>query len=68
MKRKHLSKPLLKWVGGKTQLLDRLMPKFPTKMKNYHEIFTGGGSQKACINTSSNFYQLCSKSSGILKY
>ena len=44
MKRKHLSKPILKWVGGKTQLLDRLMPKFPTKMKNYHEIFTGGGS------------------------
>ena len=44
MKRKHHSKPLLKWVGGKTQLLDKLIFKFPNKMKNYHEIFTGGGS------------------------
>jgi DNA adenine methylase len=65
MKRKHLSKPLLKWVGGKTQLLDRLMPKFPTKMKNYHEIFTGGGSvllrvlemkQKGLITIEKNIY------------
>lgn len=37
-------KPLLKWVGGKTQLLDELLSKFPTKINNYHEIFMGGGS------------------------
>ena len=35
---------MLKWVGGKTQLLDRLISKFPTTMNNYHEIFIGGGS------------------------
>ena len=38
------SKPILKWVGGKTQILDKLLPEFPTEMNNYHEIFLGGGS------------------------
>ena len=37
-------KPLLKWVGGKTQLLDTLVDSFPKEMKDYHEIFLGGGS------------------------
>lgn len=37
-------KPIIKWVGGKTQILDTLFANFPTKMKNYHEIFMGGGS------------------------
>jgi DNA adenine methylase len=37
-------KPILKWVGGKTQILDKLMPEFPTNMDNYREIFLGGGS------------------------
>ena len=38
------SKPILKWVGGKTQILDKLMPEFPTEINNYREIFLGGGS------------------------
>ena len=37
-------KLILKWVGGKTQIIDRLMSEFPCKMKNYNEIFLGGGS------------------------
>ena len=37
-------KPVLKWVGGKSQLLDKLMGNFPKNMHNYHEIFLGGGS------------------------
>jgi DNA adenine methylase len=37
-------KPILKWVGGKTQILDKLFANFPTKINNYHEIFLGGGS------------------------
>ena len=37
-------KPILKWVGGKTQLLDKIVSQFPTEMNNYHEIFLGGGS------------------------
>jgi hypothetical protein len=37
-------KPILKWVGGKTQILDKLIVEFPNAMNNYHEIFLGGGS------------------------
>jgi DNA adenine methylase len=37
-------KSLLKWVGGKTQLLDTLFENFPKEINNYHEIFIGGGS------------------------
>ena len=40
----HISKPILKWVGGKTQILDKLIVEFPTEINNYHEIFLGGGS------------------------
>jgi DNA adenine methylase len=39
-----LQKPFLKWVGGKTQILDAVLDKFPKKMYNYHEPFLGGGS------------------------
>lgn len=39
-----MQKPVIKWVGGKTQLLDKLIPKIPYQMNNYHEIFLGGGS------------------------
>lgn len=37
-------KPILKWVGGKTQILTKLINEFPTEMNNYREIFLGGGS------------------------
>lgn len=37
-------KPFLKWVGGKTQILDTILNKIPTEMNNYHEPFVGGGS------------------------
>jgi len=40
----HITKPILKWVGGKTQILDKLMLDFPIEINNYHEIFLGGGS------------------------
>tara|TARA_B100000282_G_C31738043_1_gene494647 strand:+ start:2728 stop:3693 length:966 start_codon:yes stop_codon:yes gene_type:complete len=39
-----ISKPILKWVGGKTQILDKLIFEFPVEINNYHEIFLGGGS------------------------
>jgi DNA adenine methylase len=39
-----IPKPILKWVGGKTQILDKLIVEFPTHINNYHEIFLGGGS------------------------
>lgn len=39
-----MTKPILKWVGGKTQLMDAILQKFPTTIGEYHEIFVGGGS------------------------
>lgn len=37
-------KPVLKWVGGKTQIIDTLLHKFPRVVNTYHEPFIGGGS------------------------
>jgi DNA adenine methylase len=39
-----MTKPFLKWVGGKTQILDDVFALFPTDIFNYHEPFLGGGS------------------------
>jgi DNA adenine methylase len=39
-----LQKPFLKWVGGKTQIIDSIIEKFPKTIENYHELFLGGGS------------------------
>lgn len=38
------SRPLLKWAGGKTQLLGDLIPKMPKKYGRYIEPFFGGGA------------------------
>jgi DNA adenine methylase len=40
----HTPKPILKWVGGKTQIIDKLIAEFPIEINNYHETFLGGGS------------------------
>ncbi len=40
----HIPKPPIKWVGGKSQILDKIMSELPTQINNYHEIFLGGGS------------------------
>lgn len=37
-------KPILKWVGGKTQLLEEIKARLPKKYKDYYEAFTGGGA------------------------
>lgn len=39
-----LQKPFLKWVGGKTQIINDIISKIPKEMNNYHELFLGGGS------------------------
>jgi len=44
VKKIHIPKPILKWVGGKTQIMDKLIVDFPIEINNYREAFLGGGS------------------------
>ena len=37
-------KPFLKWVGGKTQLLNVIREKYPQEIEEYCEPFVGGGA------------------------
>ena len=37
-------KPILKWAGGKTQMLDSILPRFPNSYGKYIEPFFGGGA------------------------
>lgn len=43
-------KPILKWAGGKTQMLDSILPRFPDSYGKYIEPFFGGGCI-FCITT-----------------
>lgn len=44
MKKNKLVAPVLKWVGGKRQLLDTLTPLLPKRITVYSEPFVGGGA------------------------
>lgn len=57
MKKNNLVTPVLKWVGGKRQLLDTLRPLLPKTINKYCEPFIGGGAmlfdlqpKKALVN------------------
>lgn len=39
-----LAKPFVKWVGGKSQLLEEISGKYPQKIEKYCEPFVGGGA------------------------
>lgn len=39
-----ITRPLLKWAGGKTQLLGEILPKMPQKYGRFIEPFFGGGA------------------------
>ncbi len=40
----HKGSPIVKWAGGKGQLLPQLEPLFPVKFIGYFEPFLGGGA------------------------
>lgn len=44
MRKNHLVAPVVKWVGGKRQLLDDLTPLLPKNITSYCEPFLGGGA------------------------
>jgi len=57
MRKNRLVGPVVKWVGGKRQLLDDLAPLFPKRINAYCEPFLGGGAvlfklqpDIACVN------------------
>lgn len=37
-------KPFIRWAGGKSRLLPRILPHVPSSIKNYYEPFLGGGA------------------------
>ncbi len=38
------TKPILTWIGNKSQCLEQILHHFPKEMNNYYEPFLGGGS------------------------
>lgn len=44
VRKNNLVSPVLKWVGGKRQLLDDIRPLLPSKISTYCEPFVGGGA------------------------
>lgn len=37
-------KPFIRWAGGKSRLLPRILPYVPINIRNYYEPFVGGGA------------------------
>src|SRR5690349_20261526 len=37
-------KPFIRWVGGKSRILPRILPYVPQQIKNYYEPFLGSGA------------------------
>lgn len=61
MNKNSFIKPILKWVGGKRQLLSEIVPLIPKNINTYVEPFVGGGAvlfdiqpNKAIINDSNS--------------
>jgi DNA adenine methylase len=38
------TRPFVRWAGGKTRLLPKILPHIPETFRNYHEPFLGGGA------------------------
>lgn len=52
-------KPFIRWAGGKSRLLPRILPHVPASIENYYEPFLGGGAVfLACAHRVSGRSQL----------
>lgn len=69
MNKNNLVTPVVKWVGGKRQILDKIIKYVPKNFTTYHEPFIGGGAvlfgiqpNKAVVNDINgdliNLYQI----------
>lgn len=46
-----VTRPFVRWAGGKTRLLPRILPNIPEEIPNYHEPFLGGGAVFLAVRT-----------------
>ncbi len=44
MRLPRAARPVLKWAGGKTQLLPEILSRMPARIRTYYEPFVGGGA------------------------
>ena len=51
------ARPVIKWVGGKTQLLPTLLDIFPKRARTYYEPFIGGGAVFFALAAAGRFEQ-----------
>lgn len=49
-----VERPFLKWAGGKSRLLQRILPHVPRAIENYHEPFLGGGAMFFAVRSRMN--------------
>lgn len=52
-----MSRPFLKWAGGKTQLLSLLLEVIPQPIETYYEPFLGGGALFFALAQRNRFHQ-----------